>query len=335
MSADPVRASFRILTGTRKGHTVPVHFNPVSLQYQLQNTMQQKGGGAKQYVSQSTGKLTMDLQFDTTHAGSDVRKATIEVAKLMQPESRIPPTVAFEWGSYRFEGSVESYKETIDFFSPTGVPLRASVNVTLAATSETVFVGGSDDTFAAGQAKLASLDAVEVPAARGSSTGSPAAVASRGGDPGAARALGAANGAESLRFAAGASLSISAEISLAGPAAFASGGAGLGIGGGAGFGASAGASAGIGASASVRIGGGASAGVSASGGAFAGLGAKKKVSSTGALEVGRLVGGGAAASASVSTGSVAVGGRALAQGEASMGADVGGSLRGRLSWQGG
>lgn len=41
--------------------------------------------------------------------------------------------VLFEWGSFKFQGLVESYKETIDFFAPTGVPLRASINLTLAS----------------------------------------------------------------------------------------------------------------------------------------------------------------------------------------------------------
>ena len=43
---------------------VTVHFNPASLQYTVSNTLKDEGSGAKkkQYVSQTTAKLTMDLE---------------------------------------------------------------------------------------------------------------------------------------------------------------------------------------------------------------------------------------------------------------------------------
>ena len=44
--------------------------------------MAQQSGEPKkaQYVAQFSGKLTMDLQFDTTDTGSDVRTVTNQVA---------------------------------------------------------------------------------------------------------------------------------------------------------------------------------------------------------------------------------------------------------------
>ncbi len=128
------RASFTRITGA-KSAPIAVHFNPVSLQYTVTNTMKEgKGKKQKQYVSQSTGKLTMDLVFDTTHSGEDVRSHTEKIAKFMEPEksSKVPPVVEFQWGTYRFKGMVESFKETIDFFAASGVPLRAAVNLTMA-----------------------------------------------------------------------------------------------------------------------------------------------------------------------------------------------------------
>ncbi len=69
-------ASFETLTGEKL--TVPVHFNPANLQYTVANTLKEEGKGAKkkQYVSQTTAKLTMDLVFDTTDSGEDVRVTT-------------------------------------------------------------------------------------------------------------------------------------------------------------------------------------------------------------------------------------------------------------------
>ena len=274
-----VRAFFKVLTGKHAKRQIDVHFNPVSLQYQVQNQMQQQGGGSKQFVSQSTGKLTLDLVFDTTHDGTDVRVLTVQVLQLMQPEKKIPPEVVFEWGAYKFEGSVESCKETIDFFSANGVPLRASLNLTMAAKEKTVFEGGSDKK-ALGVSKGLSATAVEVPsyappgpAAPSSPAGSPQDAANRAGSPGAARDLAAANGAESLRFPTGGSLTIPDGIPLGPPVAFASGGAGIGAAAGAGFGIGGGAGIGIGGGAGIGIGGAAGAGIGIGGAAGAGFGA--------------------------------------------------------------
>ena len=42
---------------------------------------------------------------------------------LMKPgDDHLVPTFTFEWGAYKFEGTMEGYRETLDFFSPNGVP---------------------------------------------------------------------------------------------------------------------------------------------------------------------------------------------------------------------
>ncbi len=63
-----------------------MHFNPASLVYSVENSVAQQSGGPKkvQYVAQFSGKLSMDLQFDTTDTGSDVRTFTNQVALFMQ-----------------------------------------------------------------------------------------------------------------------------------------------------------------------------------------------------------------------------------------------------------
>src|ERR1044072_2736639 len=132
--ANFTRAKFTPQSGSQQGQEIDVHFNPSSLQLAITNSMKEEGEGnaKKQFVSQSTAKLTMDLIFDTTSDGQDVRTYTEKVAKFMEPdEKKVPPVVKFEWGTYTFQGVVESYRETIDFFAPTGVPLRASINLTL------------------------------------------------------------------------------------------------------------------------------------------------------------------------------------------------------------
>lgn len=212
---------------------VTVHFNPASLQYTVSNTLKEQGSGAKkkQYVSQTTAKLTMDLVFDTTSSGDDVRETTDKMAKLLEPHGpsgkQVPPLVEFSWGLYRFTGMVEQYKETLDFFGASGVPLRSSVNLTLAS---------QDVVFDSGRNPSASVDGSLTPEPVAVPTSpappdSPAGVASALGDPRAARAIASANGAASLRFSAGGSLAVGAGagVTLAPAAAFSAGG-GVGVG---------------------------------------------------------------------------------------------------------
>jgi hypothetical protein len=295
MPQQPPQVAKATLTALPNGTPLTVHFNPASLVYSVENSVAQQSGGPKkkQYVAQFSGKLTMDLQFDTTDTGSDVRTVTNLVALFMQasgnasaaaqnsappsadgkssgPPPKAPPVLMFQWGTYQFQGIMDSFKETIDFFSADGVALRALVSIGLSRQDQ-VFDEGAN---MSGPSNAGSL----VPSSSGDSAQS---MATRGGDPSAARQLGATNGLESLRFTGGASLQISGGVQLNPPAAFvtapsASAGMGIGIsvGGGAGisFGASGGASAGtqIGGLAPA-FGSSASAGVMATAGAFAGL----------------------------------------------------------------
>ena len=109
--------------------------------------------------------------------------------------------VEFSWGTYSFTGVIEQYKETLDFFSADGVPLRASVSLTL-SSKELTFAdpdraGASVD----GDVTPDTVDVAEP--AGGGPQDSPASIANALGAPRAARAIAAANGAASLRFGVG------------------------------------------------------------------------------------------------------------------------------------
>jgi hypothetical protein len=260
---------------------IAVHFNPASLQYTVQNTLKEEGQGAKkkQHVSQTTAKLTMDLVFDTTDTGADVRTVTDRMTKLLEPvgKSKAPRNVEFSWGAYKFTGLIEQYKETLDFFSPGGVPLRASVNLTLAS---------QDVTFESAHNPSASVDSalvpdtVDVPARPGGGPPpSPAGIANELGAPRAARAIAAANGAPSLRFGVASGLTISAGIGL---------GAGIGVS--AGLGALE-----TGAGAAASIGGGVPLAPAAGFSAAAGLGVGADIGAVAGGAFGGLRAAGAAA----------------------------------------
>ncbi len=230
---------------------VTVHFNPSSLQYDVQNTLKQgRGNSKKQYVSQSTAKLSMELIFDTTQTGIDVRIETLKVAKFLKPGSdKIPPIVKFEWGTFIFQGMFDSFKEKVDFFSIDGVPLRSTVNISMSAQDEVFSPEGGGQQSDGG--------AMEAPPS------SPHQVAQQGGDGRAGREIAAANNQDSIRFGSGASLAVGGEIELKGPAAFASAGAGFGLDVGGGLGLDAGAGIGLEASAGISAGLSASANLEA------------------------------------------------------------------------
>lgn len=122
-----------------------VQFNPESLKVSFANQIQQpqgggdQGGGAsQQFVGAGSTKLVVQLWFDvssdTATSEDDVRKLTRKVAYFITPQEVPgkknkfrPPILRFVWGSFQFDGIVESMDESLEFFSPEGRPLRASV----------------------------------------------------------------------------------------------------------------------------------------------------------------------------------------------------------------
>jgi hypothetical protein len=331
---------------------IPVHFNPVSLQLQVSNELKDTGNQQrKQFIAKTTTKLTMDLVFDTTANGEDVTKTTRKLQAFLAPQSPPgkpppkevpPPLVLFDWGTLRFKGIAEGYKETIDFFSANGVPLRSSINLTL-SRQDAVFDEPAAD--APKNAGGVDADLFDAPA------NSAAGTANGGGAPGAARSLAAANGQESLRFGAGVGLTVGASIELKPPIAFASGklglsiggGAGIGVGGGVGIGVSGGvgigvsAGAGISIGGSVGIGGSAGAGISgmarlsASEGAFNGLRITTASSPSARLNPAKLLPQVRSRTLATDTGATfKVGGKATLEGSAGLRADVGAT--GKLSF---
>lgn len=237
-------ARFRTLTGPAAQRVeFDVHFNPESLQYTVQNTLKEEGQGAKkkQHVSRTTAKLSMQIVFDTTDTGEDVRRYTDDVAKLMKPvgsgNERVPPLVEFGWGVYRFTGLVEQYQEKIDFFAAGGVPLRSTIDLTM-ASQDVSFDSNLNPSASVDAGLSGSEPAVFLRSGAGLSAGigGAAGLAISLGDPRSARAIAGLNGSASLRFDTSAELAVGGGASLLGPAAFASGGAGIVAGAGIGIG---------------------------------------------------------------------------------------------------
>lgn len=92
-------------------------------------------------VGANPGQQTVsgDANNQSHQANSDVRILTKRITDTFinkdnapgSDNQKVPRRCQFEWGAFIFKGMISSYNETLDFFSPEGVPLRATVALTL------------------------------------------------------------------------------------------------------------------------------------------------------------------------------------------------------------
>jgi len=115
---------------------IPVMFNPPK--YELAKTNQFAEikvpglpSAVLQFVSGNAANLTMELFFDTTDSGRDVRGRTAAIVALTEPEpiTQSPPRLLFLWGSLAFPCLLVSVRQTFDYFDAQGQPLRATLTV--------------------------------------------------------------------------------------------------------------------------------------------------------------------------------------------------------------
>jgi hypothetical protein len=252
---------------------ITVHFNPESLKLSYTVTTKADTGSknssesSAQQASSSSSQLAVDLVFDTTDLfeaqqdGADVRTQITSkiVAAFVAPPAPdgaasgkpIPANPClFLWGTFQFTGVVKSYNETLEFFSASGVPLRAAVSITL---DENRYKITNIPQRTPGQAQ---------PLPQGSQIGP--ALSAAGMDPTDWRGTALANGMETPRFSASGSINVGIGATF-GASATAAGGAGFSVGASADLGTgipgafSAGSSASAGFGASVGFGASASA----------------------------------------------------------------------------
>ena len=154
------------LTVEREGssETFPVQFNPSEYNISENVNYAEKNipgtaGPITQFVSGASATLNLSLIFDTfdtpengvresqqngdltsqkAHTPTDVSKLTRRVAELVAIDGSLhrPPTVTFAWGSLSFEGVVTDIKQTYTMFMPSGMPVRARVELTLKSVTD-------------------------------------------------------------------------------------------------------------------------------------------------------------------------------------------------------
>lgn len=117
---------------------IPVMFNPPEYRIQKTNQFAEVGipglGSAMlQFVRGGNETLTLDLFFDSTDSGLDVRLLTELVVSLtsLNAQTHAPPRLVFVWGSLIFPCVLESVSQHFDYFNALGMPLRATLTVSL------------------------------------------------------------------------------------------------------------------------------------------------------------------------------------------------------------
>jgi hypothetical protein len=127
-----------------------VQFNPEMLKVSFANQIQtptgtgsQNGSPERQFVGAGTTKLSLQLWFDVNAPQqgapvNDVRKMTEKITFFITPKEEPagsrefkPPGVRFIWGSFQFDGLMDSLEESLEFFSSEGIPLRASMTINM------------------------------------------------------------------------------------------------------------------------------------------------------------------------------------------------------------
>jgi len=137
------KAEIRVLRGKNKSSGndpyLTCRFNPP--EYGIKRSvnygeLKASGSGAssQQFVNRSADTLSMELFFDTSEAQTDVRSEYVDKLDTLasvDPELHAPPLCQFVWGDgLSFTALVSSLDKTFTRFLPSGVPVRARVNVT-------------------------------------------------------------------------------------------------------------------------------------------------------------------------------------------------------------
>lgn len=115
---------------------IPVMFNPPN--YDLSKTNQFAEikipglqSSVLQFVNGDAKTLSMELFFDTTDTGVDVRTRTLAISNLTEPNpvTHAPPRLLLLWGSLAFSCFLISVRQQFEYFNALGMPQRAKLTV--------------------------------------------------------------------------------------------------------------------------------------------------------------------------------------------------------------
>ena len=132
------------------GKKVVCQFNPKDYSISksvkwVYRTADGKNVGDPEFAGGEAQDFTVEIMFDTTDTGSDVRDKYATLLKMAEVDPTKknattgkgePPECKFQWGSFlSFTGVIKSINQTFTLFKSDGTPLRARVKVTFAETA--------------------------------------------------------------------------------------------------------------------------------------------------------------------------------------------------------
>lgn len=133
-----------ILVDRGKGEpdTIEVLFNPNQYTIKSTNkfnmhTIPGLDAPVAQFIGGEAKTLDMKLFFDTYEAGTDVREHTSKITELQDIVSKlaVPPLCTFVWGNMQFQSIVTVVTENFTMFLASGIPVRATLDITFVEVS--------------------------------------------------------------------------------------------------------------------------------------------------------------------------------------------------------
>ena len=211
------------------GKNLTVQFNPASLRVSYANQVQtgdQSNNASTQHVGKGSAKMSLELIFDvslplslgalgdkpSSDKQDDVREVTKHLIGFMEPkpdpkakpkekDKMVPSGTRFVWGSFMFEGVIESLDETLDLWSEDGRPLRSTI--ALGLSQQGLVVGVNPDKTNAPGGAAAGRDAAGTTPLQATRAGdSVQSMVGRNGKPDDWKAVAAANNIENPRVLA-------------------------------------------------------------------------------------------------------------------------------------
>lgn len=162
------KAKIVIKEGPDKDKEIPVMFNPS--EYKISKSVNYNTQDVKKtddkpivYKNGNPANLDVELFFDCDMkynskeekiSEQNVKKYTDRILKLLVPLSAtdstpgVPPTCQFAWGDFIFVGYISSATQTFTRFNQKGIPIRATVNLTIMEKPEDTSNNITDATLA-------------------------------------------------------------------------------------------------------------------------------------------------------------------------------------------
>ena len=153
------KAHFCVELPNNKLETLPVQFNPTEMTFAKGVQLAEVGipgidSPIQQFVRGQAEKLTLDLFFDTTESGMDAQATSVTTLTdafyrlvKINSQTHAPPICQFAWNKafpganlpadyaqqqrLMFRCIVENVSQKFTLFTPQGIPLRATLTVTL------------------------------------------------------------------------------------------------------------------------------------------------------------------------------------------------------------